>query len=94
MVKDVLSGCPKIKARKVKGHIRKGGLAQLIHLCQSESAVPEATIPNPVQQLVDQHSHLFKDPDSLPPEREFDHQIPLVPGVKPVNIKPYRYSPS
>jgi hypothetical protein len=42
---------------------------------------------------VDQHSHLFKAPDSLPPERKYDHQITLVPGVKPVNIKPYRYSP-
>lgn len=37
---------------------------------------------------------MFKDPDSLPPQREFDHSIPLLPGVNPVNVKPYRYSPT
>jgi hypothetical protein len=30
----------------------------------------------------------------LPPSREYDHHIPLIPGVKPVNVKPYRYSPT
>ena len=30
----------------------------------------------------------------MPPSREFDHQIPLLLGVKPINIKPYRYSPT
>lgn len=27
------------------------------------------------------------------PLRECDHQIPLVPGAQPVNVKPYRYPP-
>lgn len=30
----------------------------------------------------------------MPPKRVFDHQIDLLPGTKPVNIKPYRYSPT
>jgi hypothetical protein len=51
-------------------------------------------IPPSVQEVVEQHAHLFKTPDSLPPERQFYHQIPLVPGVKPVNLKPCRYSPT
>jgi len=37
---------------------------------------------------------MFKDPNSLPPSKQFDQQIPLLPGVKLVNIKPYRYSPT
>jgi len=93
-IKDTLSSCPKIKVRKLQGLIRKGGIAQLIHLCQVTPPLPPDMIPVPVQQLVDSQAHLFKDPDSLPPSREFDHHIPLIPGVKPVNVKPYRYSPT
>lgn len=33
------------------------------------------------------------EPKGLPHRREFDHGIDLVPNAKPVNIKPYRYSP-
>jgi hypothetical protein len=51
-------------------------------------------IPQEVQQLIDINSTLFKDPKALPPPRAFDHKIPLLPGVKPVNVKPYRYSPT
>jgi hypothetical protein len=36
---------------------------------------------------------VFQEPQQLPPQRSFDHSIPLVQGVKPINIKPYRYSP-
>ena len=66
----------------------------MIHFCQAESTTASETILEPIQRLVDQHSHLFQEPDLLPPTREFDHQIPLLPGVKPVNVKPYRYSPA
>lgn len=92
--KDSLFKCPKIKIRKLKGLVRKGGVAQVIHLCpilQDESSEP---VPPQVQQLLDSKARLFKEPDSLPPTREFDHHIPLIPGVKPVNMKPYRYSPT
>jgi uncharacterized protein YneF (UPF0154 family) len=92
-VKDQLSSCPKVKARKIRGLLRKGGIAQLIHLCQSVPDPSDDAIPPTIQQVVDQHSHLFKAVDSLPAERKYDHQITLVPRVKPVNIKPYRYSP-
>jgi hypothetical protein len=28
----------------------------------------------------------------MPPRRDIDHQIPLLPLSKPVNLRPYRYS--
>ena len=93
-VKDKLSSCHKLKARKLKGLLKKEGVAQMIHLCQTQPNPPTESIPAPIQTLVDSHTHLFKEPDSLPPTRVFDHHIPLLPGVKPINIKPYRYSPS
>jgi hypothetical protein len=39
-------------------------------------------------------SQLFAEPDSLPPGRAYDHNVPLVPGAQPVSVRPYRYSPS
>lgn len=36
---------------------------------------------------------MFATPVSLPPPRPFDHHIPLLSDVVPVNSKPYRYSP-
>ena len=93
-VKDSLSSCPKVKVRKLKGLLRKGGVAQLIHLCPVTQSSEQDSFPEPVQQLVDSQAHMFKNPNSLPPSRQFDHQIPLLPGIKLVNIKPYRYSPT
>ena len=54
-------------------------------------AVP--LLPPAVQSLLDQFAHVFEDPVGLPPSRACDHEIPLIPGARPVNICPYRYTP-
>lgn len=46
-----------------------------------------------IQALLMEFADLFSIPTQLPPVREFDHHIPLLPGAVPVNSKPYRYSP-
>lgn len=35
---------------------------------------------------------LFQEPKTLPPARQCDHEIPLIPQAKPVNMGSYRYS--
>jgi hypothetical protein len=62
----------------------------LLELPKSE----ESVIHPAVAQLIDEFSSTFTPPSSLPPERDCDHVIPLVPGAKPVHIRPYRYLPS
>jgi hypothetical protein len=42
---------------------------------------------------VNQYQHLFKEPKELPPARWIDHAIPLLPGVQPFRLRPYRYTP-
>lgn len=93
-IKDSTSSCIKIKTKKLKGLVKKWGVAQVVHLCLVSTTCSAVNIPPEIQQLVEQNSELFQDPQILPPSREFDHKIPLIPGVKPVNVKPYRYSPT
>jgi hypothetical protein len=53
-----------------------------------------SSVPPPIQSLLNKNEHLFQEPKYLPPPREYDHAIPLIPGVQPVNVKPYRYNPT
>jgi hypothetical protein len=43
--------------------------------------------------VLEEFSDIFAAPSKLPPRREYDHAIPLLPDVVPVNARPYRYSP-
>ena len=63
----------------------------VVDVFPSEPA-PEA-IPDKVQQLLTEYQDVFAEPKGLPPERQYDHAIPILPHAIPVNCKPYRYSP-
>ena len=72
-------------------------MARIIHLCtaiEGEIKATELPVPSVVAELLAEYDHLFAEPRGLPPQRAFDHTIPLLPGAKPVNIRPYRYSPT
>ena len=94
-VKDCVSKCTKLKVSKLKGLLRKGGVAQLVQLSSHQSSQQSThTIPPQVEALLQTHSSLFQEPTTLPPTRSQDHSIPLLPSAQPVNVKPYRYSPT
>ena len=44
-----------------------------------------------VTEVLTKYPALFELSQGLPPSRAQDHQIHLLPGAKPVNVKPYRY---
>lgn len=49
--------------------------------------------PVEIQSLLEEYQGLFKEPQQLPPSRGvFDHHIPLVEGITPINSRAYRYS--
>lgn len=70
----------------------------VVQLCffslSGEQQTELSLLPTEVQALVDQFAELFAEPSSLPPSRACDHEIPLIPGARPVNIRPYRYPPA
>ena len=55
----------------------------------SESNEPDKEIPKEVQLLIDKFAVVFEEPTGLPPNRGVTHSIPLLPGARPVHIRPY-----
>lgn len=51
-------------------------------------------VPAELQELLNQYSHIFATQVGLPPSRSCDHEIPLIEGATPVNIRAYRYAPA
>ena len=47
--------------------------------------------PQPIQDLLQKFSALFQEPQGLPPVRDTNHHIHLIPQSTPVNMRPYRY---
>ena len=93
-VRDKLTSCIAILGKHLQGLLNTGAVEQVIQLCHIvEAPATQDLIPPSVQSILDKHKQLFNTPDTLPPHRSFDHQIPLLPGAKPVNSKPYRYNP-
>jgi hypothetical protein len=43
--------------------------------------------------VLDEYKDVFRNPQGLPPQREYNHSIPVLPNAIPVNSRPYRYSP-
>ena len=50
-------------------------------------------LPKEIQGLLQDYADVFAAPNTLPPNRIYDHSIPLLPNAVPVNSRPYRYSP-
>jgi hypothetical protein len=60
---------------------------------QEVDSVKIVPCPAVIQQVLADYEEVFAEPSELPPHREYDHAIPLLPGSAPVNAMPYRYSP-
>ncbi|CAO2192037.1 unnamed protein product [Urochloa humidicola] len=70
-------------------------LAQVCSISPSEELVPiHPEVPPAIAALLDEFKPIFAPVSGLPPARFCDHTINLVPGAKPVYIRPYRYPPA
>uniref|UniRef100_A0A0A9GAR5 Reverse transcriptase domain-containing protein n=1 Tax=Arundo donax TaxID=35708 RepID=A0A0A9GAR5_ARUDO len=52
------------------------------------------SIPDFIQVILDDFVDIFTKLIGLPPSRFYDHAIPLLPGAKLVNMRPYIYPPA
>ena len=66
----------------------------VLYMCNQEGKNnfnPGQVCPPQLQALCDEFSSIFENVHSLPPQRTHDHHIPLAPGARLVNQRPYRH---
>lgn len=63
----------------------------IIQLCTTELKQSTTGTLSSLTPLLLKYRHLFDEPTGLPPKRDFDHKIPLIPGASPVCQRPYRH---
>lgn len=93
-VRADISSCTSLSVNQVQGLIHREAVMQVVELCSLIKETTNTEVPQAVDQLLKEFVHVFDEPQGLPPARVFDHSIPLLPGAKPVNLRPYRYNPA
>ncbi|KAJ8751836.1 hypothetical protein K2173_026032 [Erythroxylum novogranatense] len=68
------------------------GTGFFIQLISTEVNIQDSFKLHPdIVKILGAHQNIFEKPKALPPVRDRDHRIPLLPNSKPVNVRPYRY---
>jgi hypothetical protein len=81
-----------ISSNGMKKLLKKGHQGIIAQLCSLDVQTSKPSIPQELQRIIDKHSKVFEDiPKGLPPTRNHDHEIHLIPGSVPPNIRLYRY---
>ena len=62
-------------------------LVQLFHIAASSTQSEHPALLPAIQQLIDEFADLFSESTEMPPRRQCDHHIPLVPGAPPVAVR-------
>ena len=76
----------------MKKLLKKGHQGVISQLCSLDFQTSKPSIPLYLQGIIDKHSKVFEDiPKCIPPTQNHDHDIHLIPGSVPPNIRPYRY---
>jgi hypothetical protein len=72
--------------------LKNGHQGIISKLCSLDVQTSKPSIPQDLQRIIDKNSKVFEDiPKGLPPTGNHDHEIRLIPGSVPPNIRPYRY---
>ena len=66
----------------------KGYLAHVVDTCSSEVRLEDVPVGRDFLDV------FLDDLPGLPPEREIDFPIDLVPGTAPISLSPYTMAPS
>ena len=76
LIRGAVSHCIQLKALPLSSNSEQSDTS--VHALQSDDTAHQ--LPE-VQHLLAQYSHLFQEPSTLPPERQYDHNITLIPGA-------------
>lgn len=82
-----------LKGRKLNKLMLANTVSEFYHLqvLEERDRQSQSNLPEAIKNLLEQHSEIFQEPQTLPPVKPIDHRIPLDPAAKPVCVRPYRY---
>jgi len=80
-----------ISSNRMTKLLKKEQRGVIAQLCLLEVPTSKSSISPDLQKALDNHSKVFETPKGLPPIRDHDHAIHLIPGSVPPNVRPYRY---
>ena len=76
----------------MKKLLKKEHQGIIVQLCSLYVQTSKPSILQDLQEIIDKHSKVYEDIfKGLPPTRNHDHEIHLIPGSVPPNIRPYKY---
>jgi hypothetical protein len=87
------SSCQSLTTTELEALEEINAICHLLQLREVREAEDRVPYPSSIQDMLTEFAVLFEEPQGLPPRREFDHSITLLPGSRPVNLRPYRYNP-
>jgi hypothetical protein len=94
-VQAKIGSCQEVNPRVLTNMLHQAAVTEIVELQLVEADSSKGTaVPGEVDEILNKFSVVFDEPAGLPPPRQFDHAIPLIEGAKPVNVRPYRYSPA
>lgn len=83
-----------LSAKEMQQLQQKQAVAHMVQLCSPSQAEVSEEMPSAIHLLLQEFATVFTKPKGLPPTRQFDHTIPLIPGAQSVNMRPYHYTPT
>lgn len=80
-------GC-KVMTRLLRKE-REDMLIQIIPNVPTSNSIAEGGTQ--IRELLYEYADIFQNPTHLPPTRQHDHMIELLPHTAPISVRPYRY---
>lgn len=93
-IQPKLTSVPQVSVAQLRAMEAADDILHFVTVCAKAPNMSDTEkIPDEVQALLDEFAVVFQEPTQLPKQKAWDHAIPLLLGAKPVNIRPYRYTP-
>jgi hypothetical protein len=88
-----------IMIQGIISELNEGAIVQIcqlseedLHLDTNDESVSNQVVSPEIQLLLTVYAYIFATKVQYPPPRSCNHSIPLIPGVRPISVRPYRYA--
>ena len=83
--------CKIINSHGMTKILEKQQRGVIVRFCSLYVQTSKLAVSQDLQKVLDKYSKVFDTPKGIPPTRDHDHAISLIPGSVPPNIRPYGY---